>query len=181
MIKKLVAFDFDGTLIDSPEKESGKVEWSEKTGQQYPHIGWWGRPESLNLDIFDIKPFSNVLNILKKEVANPESYVIILTSRMEKLRPQIEAVLNKNHIHVDKIDMKRAESDKGKKILRYIEQFPDLQEIDVYDDRDSDIVSYKQISSIIPKNIEFKIFVANQGQLRLMEIVREEIQKFIEK
>jgi len=100
---------------------------------------------------------------------------------MEKLRPQIEAVLNKNHIHVDKIDMKRAESDKGKKILRYIEQFPDLQEIDVYDDRDSDIVSYKQISSIIPKNIEFKIFVANQGQLRLMEIVREEIQKFIEK
>jgi phosphoserine phosphatase len=30
IMKRLVVFDFDGTLIDSPEAEEGKVLWSEK-------------------------------------------------------------------------------------------------------------------------------------------------------
>ena len=188
MIKRLVAFDFDGTLINSPEKETGKVEWSEKKGQQYPHLGWWGRPESLDLDVFDIKPFPSVLLQLKKELVTPNTYIVILTSRIEKLRPQVEAVLNKNNIHVDKIDMKRSERTKGQKILDYIDRLPDLVKINVYEDRDTDIESYEAIRNQIPKNIEFNIYLANQGTLALTEssrsqnvlcIIKNEIQKLI--
>ena len=53
-MKRLAVFDFDGTLFDSPEQEDGMRIWSQKTGQQYPHKGWWGRRESLDSDIFDI-------------------------------------------------------------------------------------------------------------------------------
>jgi len=186
IIKRLIGIDFDGCLFDTFESEIGKLMWEKHYNKKFSHLGWWSKPESLDLDVFDIKPFPSILNILKKEVANPESYVIILTSRMEKLRPEVEAVLNKNHIHVDKVDMKRSERTKGEKILRYIEQLPELEEIDVYDDRESDIVSYKQIELQIPENIKFRIFLANQGQLRLLEstdkltnIVQEEIQNFI--
>jgi hypothetical protein len=188
MIKRLAVFDFDGTLIDSPEKETGKIEWSEKMGQPYPYQGWWGRPESLDLNVFDIKPFPSVLHQLKKEIVLPNTYVIILTSRMEKLRPQVEAVLNKNNIHVDKVDMKRAEGDKGKKVLRYVAQIPDLKVINVYEDRDTDIASYEAIRNQIPQGIEFNIYVANKGTLALTEssrsqnllcIIQEELKKII--
>lgn len=174
MMKRLAVFDFDGTLINSPEKESGKLEWSEKKGQPYPYQGWWGRPESLDLEVFDIKPFPSVLSQLKKEQVTPNTYVMVLTSRMEKLRPQVEAVLNKNNIHVNKVEMKRAEGDKGIKLLRYVEQNPDLKVINVYEDRDTDIASYEAIRNQIPEGIEFNIYVANQGTLALTESSRNQ-------
>lgn len=185
-IKRLIISDLDGTLINSPMPETGKVQWSEKMKTPYKYQGWWGRPESLDLNVFDIKPFSSVLNQLKEEQAKPNTYVIILTSRMEKLRPQVQAILDANHIVVDKLDMKRAEGDKGKKVLRYVEQFPELEEINVYDDRDTDIQSYVAIKNQIPKSIRFNIYLAKEGKLSLLEnrftllnIIREEIQNIL--
>jgi hypothetical protein len=170
----------------SPEKEIGKVQWSEKIGKPYPYQGWWGRPESLDLNVFNIKPFPSVLKQLKEEQAKPNTYVVILTSRMEKLRPQVQAILDANHISVDKVDMKRAEPDKGKKTLRYIQQFPELKEINVYEDRDTDIQSYEAIKKQIPKGIRFNIYLAKEGKISLLEnkftilnIIREEIQNIL--
>lgn len=184
MIKRLAAFDFDGTLIDSPEKEQGKLLWAERTGQPYPYQGWWGKPESLDLNIFDIKPFSTVLHQLNREQSIPDTYVIVLTSRMEKLRPQVQAVLDKNNIHVDKLDMKYDWKDKGRKILDYIQKFPDLEEINVYDDMEEHIIAYNTIKDTIPKNITFNIYHSNKGNIALIEskllnIIDEEIQKLI--
>jgi hypothetical protein len=125
---------------------------------------------------------------LKTDVANPETYVIVLTSRMEKLRPQVEVVLSKNGIHVDKVDMKKDERTKGRKILDYLKQFPSLMEVDVYDDREGDITSYKQIEPLMTDNVKYRIFQANHGRLKLMEddrklldIVQEEVHNFIKK
>ena len=92
-MKRLAVYDFDGTLIDSPEPEVGKKQWEEKMGQPYPHVGWWGRRESLDTDVFDIKPFPNILAKLQANMADPSTTTIILTSRMEKLRPQLENIL----------------------------------------------------------------------------------------
>lgn len=184
MIKRLVAFDFDGTLMNSPEPETGKVQWSEKMGKPYPFSGWWGRPESLDLQIFDIKAFPSMLKQLQKEQQTPDTYVIVLTSRMEKLHPEVQAVLDANNIKVDKLDMKRAEGNKGVKILRYVAQMPDLKEICVYEDRDIDIEAYEGIKNQIPEGITFNIYLARNGNFALTEqltkmknIIAEEIQK----
>jgi hypothetical protein len=188
MIKRLVVFDFDGTLINSPEPETGKAQWSEKMGNPYPFSGWWGRPESLDLNVFDIKPFPSVLLQLKKEIVIPGTYVIVLTSRMEKLRPQVEAVLKANNIEVDKLDMKRAEGDKGVKVMRYVQQIPDLKVVNVYEDRDIDIEAYERIRNQMPEGVQFNIYLANQGKFALTEssnsqnlvsIIQEEIKKLI--
>ena len=184
MIKRLAAFDFDGTLMNSPEKEEGKLLWAEKTGEPYPYQGWWGRPESLDLNVFDIKPFSTVFHQLQKEQSTPDTYVIVLTSRQEKLRPQVQAVLDKNNIHVDKLDMKYDWKDKGRKILDYIQSFPDLEEISVYDDMEEHIVAYEAIKAQLPENIILNIYRANKGNIaltesKLLNIIHEEIQKLI--
>lgn len=186
-IKKLYAFDFDGTLCDSPMPDDGKRVWKEMTGVEYPYKGWWGRAESLDLNVFDIKMFDNVLNILNNANTDSDSYVIILTSRMEKLRPQLQAILDANNIHVDKLDMKKSEKTKGEKILDYVREFPSLTEINVYDDRDSDILSYEETETKIPNGIKFNIFLAENGSVKLInnrnlsKIVNEEVRNFIKK
>ncbi len=186
MIKRLAAFDFDGTLINSPEKEEGKIQWQEKTGHPYPHMGWWGRPESLDLNVFDIKPFPIVLHQLEREQSIPDTFVIVLTSRQEKLRPQVQAVLDANNIHVDKLDMKYDWKDKGQKILNYIKQFPDLVEINVYDDMEEHIIAYDAIRSQMPEGISFNVYHANKGDLvltesliKILNIINDEIENLI--
>ena len=183
MIKRLAAFDFDGTLMNSPEKENGIQFWQDKMGYAYPHIGWWGRPESLNMDVFEIKPFPSVLAQLEREKATPDTMVIVLTSRMEKLRPHVTKVLDANNISVDKLDMKKSEKTKGEKILDYIKAYPDLSEISVFDDRIGDIEGYEAIRNQIPEGIVFNIYVASKGSLALSEsklesIIKEEIHNF---
>jgi hypothetical protein len=182
MIKRLAVFDMDGTLIDTPMPEQGKIMWEKHYGKPYPYLGWWGRPESLDLNVFDIVPFQSVKHQLDKEIATEDTFVIILTSRMEKLRPQVQAILDKNDISVDKLDMKRAEGDKGIKVLRYVQQFPELVEINVFEDRDTDIQSYENIRNQIPEGITFNIYLADKGNFSLIEakivnIINEEIKK----
>jgi FMN phosphatase YigB (HAD superfamily) len=188
MIKRLAVFDFDGTLMNSPMPETGKKEWSEKMDKEYPFSGWWGRPESLDLEVFDIKPFPSVLKQLKKEIVTPGTYVIVLTSRMEKLRSEVEAVLDANKIKVDKFDMKRAEGNKGVKVMRYVQQLPDLKVINVYEDRDVDIEAYEEIRSKLPSGVEFNIYRATEGTIALTEtsrsqnalcIIQDELKKII--
>ena len=185
-IKRLCAFDLDGTIFNFPMPETGKSMWEKYYGTNFKYQGWWGRPESLDLNVFDIKPFPSVLNQLKDEQSKPNTYAIILTSRIEKLRPQVQAVLDANNIEVDKLDMKRSEKTKGQKILRYVEEFPGLREINVYEDRDTDIQSYETIRPQIPENIRFNVYLAVNGKLSLLEaknevldIIQEEIQNFI--
>jgi hypothetical protein len=186
MIKRLAAFDMDGTLIDTPMPENGKLEWQKYYNKPFQYQGWWGRPESLDLNVFNIKAFPSVLNQLKKELVTPDTLVIVLTSRMEKLRPQVQAILDANNIHVHKLDMRKSEHDKGVKILRYLEELPDLKVINVYDDRDSDIESYKNIVNQIPEGVEFNVYLAESGKLSLVEaknslveIILDEIKKII--
>jgi len=169
-IKRLQVFDFDGTLANTVSPEEGKPAWAKHYGKPFPHLGWWGRPESLDMSVFDIKMFPSLLNQLKREVSAPDTYVIILTSRMEKLRPQLKAVLDANDVHVNAIDMKHNELTKGEKILKYIDHLPDLEEVSVYDDREGDIASYKAIKDRIPEGITLNIYLADNGRFGLVEV-----------
>jgi cellobiose-specific phosphotransferase system component IIB len=178
-IKVLMFMDIDGTLMDSPMPDVGKVMWREKTGIDYPHIGWWGRPESLDTKVFDIRPFPALESIINKNINNPEIYVVLLTSRLEKLRTQVQNVLDVNNIHVDKLDMKTNENTKGQKVLNYLNEFPNLEYISVFDDSDSDIQSYKSIDAEIPENIKFNIFLAKDGGITLLENADRKLKRII--
>lgn len=172
-MKRLAVFDFDGTLINSPEKEEGKLIWKEKIGQDYPYVGWWGRKESLNTDVFDIKAFPSILNQFNQEKNTPDTNVIILTSRMEKLRPEVENVLNLNNIVADDVILKKGNLDKGDVILNILKYNPDLKEINVYDDymdkNPQKIEEYLKIKEQLPDDVTFNMFFVDNGKISLME------------
>jgi len=188
-MKRLAVFDFDGTLIDSPEKESGKLEWEQKKGQPYPYDGWWGRPESLDTEVFDIKAFPSIKKQLEQEKSIPDTTVIILTSRMEKLRSKVEEILKNNKINVDDIILKRGGESKGDVIMNIVKYNPDLKEILVYDDfmnkNAAKIAEYTKIQDDLPQDIHYHLFFVDNGKISLLEsnnkllgIILEEINNF---
>lgn len=191
-MKKLAIYDFDGTLMNSPEPNPGKQIWKEKTGEEYPHKGWWGRKESLDTDVFEIKPIPSILSKFNKDVNDPNTITIILTSRLEKLRPEVEKILKLNNIHPDKLIMKWGGDDKGDVILKLVNQYDDIGEIVVYDDfaggMENKIREFIKIKDSLDPNINYNIYYVENGKVSLMEttnhclkIINEEIEKFIKK
>jgi len=196
-MKRLAVYDFDGTLIDSPEPDIGRKQWEDAKGTPYPHKGWWGRPESLDTDVFDIKPFPNILTKLRADMADPNTTTIILTSRMEKLRSQLENILKLNGITVDELITKRGAEDKGDVILKIENYNQDLEEIVVYDDfagrMANKIAEYTKIRDKLLPKTKYIINYVENGNIRplegegvvtfestqkLLNIIHEEIIKF---
>jgi hypothetical protein len=186
MIKTLSFYDFDGTLMDTPMPDSGKEEWKEKTGEDYPHVGWWGRAESLDPNVFDIKPFQSVLNQLRSDTAKSDTYTIMLTSRLEKLQPQIEILLNNHNITFDDLSLKKkSDGEKSDRIKEYLRKFPDVDTINVYDDRDKEMRIFSQMKNDIGDQYQINVYRVTDGNYALVEgvniiekLIFEEIKKF---
>ena len=172
MINTLSFYDFDGTLMDTPMPDSGREIWKEKTGEEYPHVGWWGRAESLDPNVFDIEPFPSVLNQLRSDTAKSDTYTVMLTSRMEKLKPQIEILLNNNGIVFDDLSLKKDnDGEKDDRIKEYLQKFPDVHTINVYDDRDKEMKVFSKMKSELGDQYQINVYRVTNGNFALVESV----------
>jgi FMN phosphatase YigB (HAD superfamily) len=106
--KKLISFDFDETLCHTPLPEEGKIIWKEKTGTDWPYIGWWGKSESIDLDVFDVRVNPWVYEKYLEATSDPDAYVILATGRLAKapkMRENVEKILNKHNLSFDEIHL----------------------------------------------------------------------------
>lgn len=137
-IKKISIFDFDGTLADTPNKEDGIVLWEAKNKKDYPHKGWWGKPESLDENTFNIKLIPSTIDDYNKESEGDNTLMIMLTGRIPKLANQVESILNKNGVIFDEYRYKEKGDTFTSKIntlKKLIEQNPNVTEIEMWEDR----------------------------------------------
>jgi len=187
MITRIAFYDFDGTLVDSPMPDTGREIWKQKTGKAYSHEGWWGIPESLNLDVFDIKVFPDTVRRLNADMARPDTYVVILTARVTKIIPAIEKILQKYNIKVDEISANSgADKDKDLRIKRFLQKFPNVKEVDVYDDREKEFKILLPLRDELADVVRINVYAVDNGSIRLLETVNsiktliyEEIYKII--
>lgn len=168
-ITKLVFIDHDGTLMDVPMPDTGRVQWKEKTGTDYPHQGWWGQPDSLNREVFDIQPFDSIKNILHNENSSPNSYTVLLTNRIPKFKPIIMNLLDSMGLHFDEYSFKNDQRNKKERILEISSKFPLLEEINVYDDQNDQIEVLKSLKQDVDSMIKVEIYQVNNGHLSLIE------------
>ena len=104
-VKKLISFDFDKTLCFTPEPEEGQVIFKNVTGLDWPYRGWWGRGETLNLEIFPIPINQYVYKDYLKYSDDPDSYIILATGRLSKLRKEVEDVLMSHNFSFDEVHL----------------------------------------------------------------------------
>ena len=137
-INKISIFDFDGTLADTPNKEDGIVLWESKTKKDYPHKGWWSKPESLDESVFNIKLIDETKRDYIGESVDKNTLMVMLTGRIPKLANQVEKVLHKNGIIFDEYHYKEKGDTFTSKIntlKKLVDQNPNVTEIEMWEDR----------------------------------------------
>ena len=152
---KASIFDFDGTTMDTLEAESGKAIYKEKTGEDWPFKGWWGRIESLNMDVFDFKPKPEVMSDYKSEVANNNTLTASLTGRRPKLAGAVEAILSANGYKFDRYMYNYGSdtlSNKIEQMGKLLKEFPNIKVIELWDDRNEHVPTFKQWGNDLVKN-----------------------------
>jgi len=120
-IKRIVIFDFDDTLVFTPPPEEGIPNYEKATGKPwlvkdkqtaiahgfpptFQRTGWWGRKETLHPPIFDPTP-----DRLNPDVAkafhsfrdDPQTYVVVMTGRIESSGERVKEILAHYGIHAD--------------------------------------------------------------------------------
>lgn len=108
MAKKLVFFDFDDTLFHTPSPETGKHIWKEATGNEWPHIGWWGKKETIDIDIFDIPANEWVMKHYELHKNDPDSVIMVATGRLNKvkgMRENIERIFEKHGLVFEEVHL----------------------------------------------------------------------------
>jgi hypothetical protein len=137
-ITKISVFDFDGTLVDTPLPEFGKKEYKEKTGEDWPFPGWWGKALSLDMSIFDMPLIKSVISDYQKEKTNPNTCVVMLTGRMVKLGDSVKKILDANNLKFDEYHFNKGGSTdvaKIKTMESLLEKYPNVKELEMWDDR----------------------------------------------
>lgn len=91
---RVVIYDFDGTLFNSPNREVGELAFFKATGQKFPFSGWWGRLESLMPPVVPEKPgeewlIAEPVAAYREDVKDKNTKLVLMTGRPFKNRKRI--------------------------------------------------------------------------------------------
>ena len=146
-ITKISIFDFDGTLMRTPHPEDGKKEWENFYDKDYPHIGWWSKPESLDDAVFNIEPIESTVSDYLKEMGNPNTLVIMLTGRLPHHHDQVIELLMTHNIVFDEYHYKETGDTLGSKlhtIISLLNKYPNVSSIEMWEDREPHATSFEK-------------------------------------
>ncbi len=174
---KLICFDFDGTLVNTELEDSGRIIWKQKTGKEWPYYGWWSKPESLDMDIFETPINKVVYYEYLKAVSDSENFVFLATGRLERLRKEVEKVLNKYNLSFTTSD--EIESKNGvflntggdtflfkKKLFEKMINKLQPDEFILYDDREEHLIKFIDWAKTMPCDVTI-IDVVNMKKTKI--------------
>jgi len=175
-VTKISIFDFDGTLMNTPHPEEGKKQWEEFTGEKYPHVGWWSKPESLDDAVFDIQPIQSTVSDYKKEINDPNTLVIMLTGRLPHQAEQIEELLSLHNIYFDEYHYKGNGDTLNSKlntIQSLLNRFPSVNEIEMWEDREPHAIEFDRWGK--EKGIDLYVNLVNSTNELINESVNDNL------
>jgi hypothetical protein len=168
---KIVNFwDFDKTLFDTDEKNVGIKKWENFYNKKYPHVGWFSKKESLDPNL-DIRPLQYVIDNHKDLFANSTN--ILLSNRMQKLQAEISQILELNNIFVDGFLLHNGKN-KTERILDFLEENPDINEINIFDDKRSILLLHKEFKDLYAvwrEDLKINIFDTSSGFPVLFDVI----------
>jgi hypothetical protein len=160
MIKRIVSYDFDGTMCFTPGHIEGEKIWKEKTSTDWPYTGWWSKKETLDLNIFDIPVnqfvYRKYLEDMVRKEEEKDTFVLLATGRLERLRKEVEKVLNYHNLSFDMVALNTGGDTyhfKTKLFEKLIREYnPEV--FVMYDDRHEHLVKFEEWAKKQPCRVE---------------------------
>lgn len=154
----LSIFDFDATLFDTPLPTDENRELL-SVFKGYNGMGWWGRAESLDTEVFDIKPNPWVKEKYDHHT-NLNHTKILITGRIFKIRDSVKNVISDDFIFDEMhfADGTKTVEFKINKIHEVMKKY-NPTEIYFYDDRTEHIPTFRMIGDKIEDSgVKFRLF-----------------------
>ncbi len=172
-IKKLICFDFDDTLFFTPKPEEGKHIWKSVTGVEWKYDGWWGKSESLDTKVFDIKLNDFAHKEYLKHVSDKENYVVLATGRLDSnkvsLKKEVNDILDANNLKFDGVYLNTGGDTfkfKSRLFERLIENV-NADEFIMYDDRKIHIEQFAEWAKTQKCNVTI-VDVINKEYIKVL-------------
>lgn len=172
--KRLVIFDFDGTLADTGgDINKYKTIYRGKTGLDWKGT-WWDNPKSLDYDMFQFKRIEPTFDLYSKSINEPNTITVMLTGRKSKLSNEVEKVLKK--LGINKFNHYlynyggNTLLNKKEQILHLIDKYPEVEELVMYDDRENHLKPFNEfgerlISKDSNKIKKFYLYQVKDGKI----------------
>ena len=131
--------------------------WFDKTGENWKHIGWWGKSDTLNLNIFDI-PLNEWVHSKYLEIN--DAHKILATGRLDKIpgmRDCVNKILDINNIVFDEVHLNWGTDTLKFKIKLFNERIETLgvEEFIMFDDSKEHLIEFEKWAEV--QNIKITI------------------------
>ena len=142
-MRRIVIFDFDGTLCNTPHYSLENIaRWEKVNGRKWPYTGtqWWAKIESLCLDTFTMPLNEEVRQAALEAIEDPETFTVLLTGRIPRLQKKVKEILHQVH-NLPYFDAYffNDETESGvfkmNKMDYLREEFPEVTEFEMWEDR----------------------------------------------
>lgn len=159
-IRRIAIFDFDGTLARTPEKPNNWVGgwWGRKESMLPPHLPAVSRIADEMPDFLEPK----VLAEYHKAVAAPDTLCVMMTGRHGGLKWLVMQLLDAFGINPEGCEKRRAifiNGGAGGRTLRMklenieamVHEFPNVNEVEMWEDRPEHIVEFRKYDEHLKK------------------------------
>lgn len=169
-IETIISFDMDSTMIHTMLPEEGRKIWLERKGENFPHpIGWWGKEESLDTEVFYHPVNQWVLKKYEEHTSDDKSISFMATGRLEKLKHKVLEILQIHNLDkFESVNCNYMKCDTFKFKVRLFEekikQYPTAKEFIMYDDRQEHLVKFVEWGKLQKIKVTV-IDVVNKKQL----------------
>lgn len=148
MIRSIHVYDFDNTLMSTPFPDEAIPAWEAITGRSFPAGLFWTMPESLDPRL-DITPNHEVVASAERSHRDPTVLSIMMTGRRNSLRDAVMQLIDLHDLLLfDSYYL--ADGDtltyKLNKIRELFDAHENVDEIMIWDDRESHWSSFEQLS-----------------------------------
>jgi len=159
-IKTLNVYDFDLTLFFTHGAEEGKRKYEQVFNREYPHIGWFGKEESLS-DELDIKRNEQLKTIYDTLKTEPNSLSVLISNRIFKLQNRLKKFLADRGYFFDDILLRKGGQGKAERLENIMLNNEGVNKINIFDDLDAALEEYKKLRdlySVWREDLQFNIF-----------------------
>jgi hypothetical protein len=163
MKERIIVYDFDTTLIYTAEPIEGRKKWLEVKGENFPHpTGWFGKSESLNLDVFYPTLNEWTYKHYLEDIKDENNYVCLCTGRLQKMKSEVINILNFHDLKFNDVYCNTGGETFNFKIKLFeklISENKNVKEFKLYDDRHEHLIKFVDWRKVMLLKYDIKITI----------------------